>query len=237
MMPNLASLIGNGSFSTKSVGLSNVPALNALANGLKRADLSNTTIKDLGLLFDIKDGKLNTKPFDIKVGDIKMNLGGSTGLDKSIAYIGKVQLPDKFNLGKFSTVGLKIGGTFSKPKVELDLKSTLNAVVADTKAQVTTEVNKQVDAAKIKAQQEALKVAQQQADRIRTEAKNAGDKLISEAQVQGDQMVAKTNNPISKKLAQIAAQKIVDEAKKKAADMNAKAETEANNLIQKASGL
>ena len=244
MMPNLASLIGNGSFSTKSVGLSNIPALTALASGLKRTDLSNTTIKDLGFLFEIKDGKLNTKPFDIKVGDIKMNLGGSTGLDKSIAYIGKVQLPDKFNLGKFSTVGLKIGGTFAKPKVELDLKSTLNAVVADTKAQVTTEVNKQVDAAKIKAQEEArkqkenaLKVAQQQADRIRLEAKNAGDKLISEAQAQSDQMVAKATNPITKKLAQVAAQKIVDEAKRKAADINAKAEIEANKLIQKASGL
>jgi len=241
MMPNLASLIGNGAFSTKSVGLTNVPALTALATSLKRTDLSNTTLKDLGLLFEIKDGKLNTKPFDVKVGDIKMKLGGSTGLDKTIAYTGNVQLPDKLNLGKYSTVNIKIGGTFAKPKVELDLKSTLNAVVADTKTKVTAEVNKQVDAAKAKALEEArkqkenaLRVAQQQADRLRAEAKSAGERLILEAQAQGDQLVAKATNPISKKLAQVAAQKVIDEAKKKAAELNIKAEEEANKLIQKA---
>jgi len=241
MMPDLATMIGNGSFTTKSIGLTNVPALTALAAGLKRNDLSNSTIKDLGLLFEIKDGRLNTKPFDVKLGDFKMKLGGSTGLDKSILYNGNVQLPDKFNLGKFSTVNIKIGGTFAKPKVELDLKSTLNAVVAETKTKVTAEVNKQVDAAKVKALEEArkqkenaIKVAQQQADRLRAEAKSAGEKIIAEAQVQGDQLIAKATNPISKKMAQVAAQKVVDESKKKAAELNVKAEDEANKLIQKA---
>lgn len=241
MMPNLASLIGNGSFSTKAVGITNVPALTALAASLKRSELSNTTLKDLGLLFEIKDGKLNTKPFDVRVGDVKMKLGGSTGLDKTIAYVGNVQLPDKLNLGKFSTINVKIGGTFSKPKVELDLKSTFNAVVADTKTKVTAEVNKQVDAAKVKALEEArkqkenaIRVAQQQADRLRAEAKTASEKLVAEAQAQGDQLVAKASNPIAKKLAQVTAKKVVEEAKKKADDINAKAEVEANKLIQKA---
>ncbi len=241
MMPNLASMIGNGSFTTKAIGITNVPALTALAAGLKRSDLNNSTIKDLGLLFEIKDGRLNTKPFDLNLGDYKMKLGGSTGLDKTIAYAGKIQLPDKLNLGKFSTVNVKIGGTFAKPKVEIDLKSTFNAVVADTKAQVTAEVNKQVDAAKIKATEEArkqkenaIKVAQQQADRLRAEAKSASEKIIAEGQIQADQLVEKASNPISKKIAQVAAQKVMDEAKKKAASVNAKAEDDANKLIQKA---
>jgi len=241
MMPNLASLIGNGSFSTKSVGLSNVPALTALAKSLKRSDLASTTIKDLSLLFEIKDGKLNTKPFDISVGGVKMNLGGSTGLDKSIAYLGKVQLPSSFNLGKFSTVGLKIGGTFMKPKVQLDLASTLNSLLGDTKAKVTEELNKKVDDTKAKALEEvrkqkdtALKAAQAKADQIRAQAQQLSDKLISEAQAQGDQLVAKASNPITKRLAEGASKKIVDEAKKRSSDINTKAETEATKLIQNA---
>ena len=244
MMPDLASLIGGGSFSTKSVGVSNVPALTALAATLKRSDLANTTIKDLGVLFEIKDGKLNTKPFDLKIGDIKMNLGGSTGLDKNIAYLGKVQLPESFNLGKFSTVGIKIGGTFMKPKVELDLTNTLKAVVADTKAKVTDEVNKQIDNTKAKAQEEArkqkeaaIKVAQEKAAQLRAEAQQISDKLISEAQAQGDQLVAKANNPITKRLAEVGAKKLVDEAKKKAAALNVKADDEANKLMEKANGV
>jgi hypothetical protein len=244
MMPNLASIIGGGSFKTNSVGLSNIPVLTALATSLKRTDLSNTTIKDLGLLFEIKDGKVNTKPFDVVVGGVKMNLGGSTGLDKSIAYNGKVQLPDKLNLGKFSTVDLKVGGTFSKPKVSLDLANTFNTLVADTKTKVTAEVNKQVDNAKAKALEEAqkqkeaaIKAAQAKADQLRTEAQQLSDKIIAEAQSQGDQLVAKANNPIAKKLAQVAANKLVDEAKKKATDLNQKADDEGKKLIQKASEL
>jgi hypothetical protein len=221
--------------------LTNVPAINALASGLKINELTNTTIKDLGLLFEIKGGNLITKPFDVKIGDVKMNLGGSTGLDKTINYIGKVQLPDKLKLGQFSTVNLKIGGTFAKPKVELDYKSMLNTLVTDAKAKVATEINKQVDNTKEKALEEArvkkenaIKSAQVEADKIRAEAQKMGDQLIEQAQKQGDALVAKATNPITKKIAEASSKKIVEEAKKKAADLNAKADEEANKLIQKA---
>ncbi|MDD3322643.1 MAG: AsmA-like C-terminal region-containing protein [Paludibacter sp.] len=241
MMPDLASVIGNGTFTTKSIGLSNVPALTALGSSLKINELTNTTIKDLGLIFDIKDGKLNTKPFDVKLGNVKMNIGGSTGLDKTINYSGKVQLPDNIKLGKLSTVNVKIGGTFTKPKIALDMASTINALVDDNKAKVATEVNKQIDNAKDKAlaeaqkqKENAIKAAQVEADKIKAEAQKLGDQLIAEAQKQGDVLIAKTNNPIAKKVAEVAAKKSVDEAKKKAADLNAKAEVEANKVIQKA---
>jgi len=242
MMPDLTSLIGRGNFSTKSVGLSDVPAITALASSLHRADLNPMSIKDLALLFEIKDGKLNTKPFNFKVGDVQMNLGGATGLDKSIDYIGKVQLLDKFNLGKFSTIGIKIGGTFTKPKVELDLKNTLNTAVADTKAKVVAEVNQKVDEAKAKALEEArkqkenaIRAAQVEADRIHADAQKLSDNILAEAQKQGDQLVAKASNPITKKVAQLSAQKLMDEAKKKSADLIAKADIEAQKVIQKAS--
>lgn len=241
MMPNLASMLGKGSFSTQSVGLTNVPVITALAEKLKRSDLASQTIKDLGLLFEVKEGKLITKPFDLKVGDVKMNIGGATGLDQNIAYTGKIQLPEKFKLGQFSNVGVKIGGTFDKPKVELDLASTLNSIVSDTKAKVAAEVNKQVDNAKEKALDEAriqrekmLKAAQAEAEKIRSEAKQLGDKIIEEAKVQGDKAIAKTSNPLAKKAAEIAAQKMLEQARKKAADLNVKAEAEANKKIQEA---
>jgi vacuolar-type H+-ATPase subunit H len=232
MMPNLASLIGNGSLSTKSIGLSNVEVINALASKLNRSGLSSSTIKDLALNFDIKDGKVNTKPFDVTLGNIKMKLGGSTGLDKTIAYTGTVQMPDQFNLGKFSNLNLKIGGTFAKPKVQVDMMSLLNTILSDTKSKAVGSVNKQIDAAK----PNAIKAAQDQADQIRAEAKKVGDQLISEAKVQGDQLVAKASNSFTKMFAQKAAQKLLDEAQKKSDDLNEKADAKAKDLIQKASG-
>ena len=170
-----------------------------------------------------------------------MNLSGSTGLDKSIAYTGKVQLPEKFKLGQMSNVGLKIGGTFTKPKVSLDMSGMFNDMLSGAKAKVATEVNKQVDAAKTKVMEEvnkqktnALKEAQDRAQNIRSEAQKLSEKLIADAQIQGDQLVAKTSNPFTKKVAQVAAKKLVDEANKKAVDLNAKAEVEAQKVIQSA---
>lgn len=232
MMPDLASVLGNGTFNTQSVGLANVPVLTALVAKLKHTELASTTIKDLGLMFEIKDGKINTKPFDVSLGNVKMKLGGSTGLDKSIAYAGTVQLPDKLNMGQFSTVNVKIGGTFSKPKIELDLANTLKNVVSSAKTKVVSDVNTKIDAAK----PQAMKAAQEQADKIRTDAKALGDKLLAEAKSQGDQLVAKAGNPITKALAQRAAQKLMDEAQKKVDALNAKADSEAKQLIQRAAG-
>ena len=244
MMPELKTLNADGSFSTKTIGLKNVPTLKALATVLKMSDSGSTTLKDVSFKYAIKDGRLSTQPFDVQIADVKMNIGGSTGLDKTIAYNGKVQLPAKFNLGKFSNVGVKIGGTFASPKVELDLANTLKTEIADAKAKVVAEVNKQVDNAKQKAMDEAriqkeaaVKAAQEKANQLRADAQQLSNKLISEAENQANVLVSKATNPITKRVAQEAAKKIVDEAKRKAADANAKAEQEANKLVEKANAV
>lgn len=230
MTPDLASFIGNGSFSTKSIGLTNIAAITKLVSALNQSKQVNTSIKDLGLSFDIKDGQVNTKPFDVKIGDLKMKLGGRTGLDKTIAYSGTVELPSKLNLGQYSTVNVKVGGTFSQPKVDLDLKNTLKNVVADTKAKAMVEINKKIDTVK----PQAIKAAQEQADRLRADAKAAGDRLLSEAKASGDQLIEKAGNPITKKMAQIAAQKLLNEAQKKVDILNSRADEKAKETIQKA---
>lgn len=241
MMPDLATLTGKGSFSSKSVGLANIPVLTTLAKTLKIKELSNTNLKDLAFMFEIKDGKITTQPFDVVLAGVKMNIGGTTGLDQSIAYVGKVQMPDKLNLGKLSTVGVKIGGTFTKPTVSLDLTNTLKTMVTDAKAKVVEEVTKQVDAAKTKALEEArrqkemaIKTAQEKAAQIRATAQQISDKLINEAQSQADQLIAKASNPITKRLAQAASQKLIDDAKRKAVQYNSQADEEAKKVIQKA---
>ena len=43
--------------------------------------------------FTIENGRVATQPFDIKLGDYVMNLSGSTGLDQTIDYSGKIKLP------------------------------------------------------------------------------------------------------------------------------------------------
>jgi hypothetical protein len=89
-------------------------------------------VKDMTLDFTIKDGRVETQPFDIKMGDYNLNLSGSTGLDQTIDYTGKIKLPASAgNISKMMTLDLKIGGSFTSPKVSVDTKSMANEAVAN----------------------------------------------------------------------------------------------------------
>ncbi|MCL2598176.1 MAG: AsmA family protein [Paludibacter sp.] len=243
MMPDLMTLIAGGSLSTQAVGVTNFPALTTLLDNLKQIPLAQylnlpagneINLKNLLLNFNISDGKINTKPFDISLGDTKLNLGGASGLDKTLAWTGKATLPQSLNLGKFQTIGFTIGGTFSKPSVKLDLASTLINIVDDLKEQATQKITEKVEDVKQQINTKAIEEAQKQADNLRAQAKSAGDKLVSEAQAQGQKLVNDAKNPIAKAAAEVAAKKLVDEAQKKAAQIYNQADSQANTLVEKA---
>ena len=52
-----------------------------------------------------------------------MNLSGSTGLDQTIDYTGKITLPSGGIGSALGTVDMTIGGTFTSPKVGIDMAS------------------------------------------------------------------------------------------------------------------
>ena len=124
MSPIINSLNGSGSLSTKDLSLSGVKAIDMVADIVKKPSLKEAKVKDLKIDFTIADGRINTKPFDLKLDDYTMNLSGSTGLDQTIDYKGKITIPQ--SLGKVSqlgTVDMNIGGTFTSPKVSIDMES------------------------------------------------------------------------------------------------------------------
>ena len=130
MSPVLNTMQGDGSLSTRDLSLSGVKAIDEIADAVKQPSLKDMKVKDMTLDFTIKDGRVETKPFDIKMGDYTLNLSGSTGLDQTIDYSGKVKLPASVgNISKLMTLDLKIGGSFTSPKVSVDTKSMANQAV------------------------------------------------------------------------------------------------------------
>lgn len=237
MMPVLTSIISNGSFNTKTVAIKEVTAISELAKALKLDNLAQMALRDIALMFQVKDGRLKTNPFNLQLGDYAMNLGGSTGLDQTIDYAGKLRMPDKMNLGKFQNIGFKIGGTFKKPTIELDLKNTLTTIVEEEKTKVMAKADSVKNVALDKgreAREKALAEAQKRADAVMEQARLQGERLIHEAQVQGDSLIAKTSNPIAKELAKKGAAELVNQAKKQADNLNQKAKAEADKIIQQA---
>lgn len=130
MSPVLETMQGDGSLSTRDLSLSGVKAIDQIADAVKQPGLKDMKVKDMTLDFTIKDGRVATKPFDIKMGDYNLNLSGSTGLDQTIDYSGKVKLPASAgSISKQMTLDLKIGGSFTSPKVSVDTKSMANQAV------------------------------------------------------------------------------------------------------------
>lgn len=130
MSPVLDTMQGDGSLSTRDLSLSGVKAIDQIADAVKQPSLKEMKVKDMTLDFIIKDGRVETKPFDIKMGDYNLNLSGSTGLDQTIDYSGKIKLPASAgNISKLMTLDLKIGGSFTSPKVSVDTKSMANQAV------------------------------------------------------------------------------------------------------------
>lgn len=230
LSPVFNSMQGSGTISTKDISLSGVKVIDQIATALKKESLKNMKVKDMKVDFTIKDGRVATKPFDIKLGETVMNLSGTTGLDQTIDYSGKVKLPASTGtLGQLSTLDLKIGGTFTSPKVSIDTKSMAKQAISAAKNKALGELGKKLGV--------DLADAQKQKEALMAEAKKGGDKLVAEAQKQADALVEKAGSNVLKKLvAQKAGEKLVKEAQKQSDNLVKEAEAQGDKLIEKAKG-
>lgn len=137
MSPILSTLTGAGSLSTKDLSLNNVKVIQVVADIVKKPSLKDTRVKDVNIEFTIKDGRVNTKPFDVKLGDYKMNLSGSTGLDQTIDYKGEITIPTSAGkVAQLGTVDMNIGGTFTSPKVSIDMASLAKKAASQAASKV-----------------------------------------------------------------------------------------------------
>lgn len=233
MTPILAGLTSNGLLISNDVSVSDVPALTALAGALKNNDLKKINVKDLKIPFVINEGRVKTQPFDMNVGTTKMNLSGSTGLDQTIDYIAKVSLPSSLTKGTVNNVNVRIGGTFTSPKISLDTKDLAQQAISS----IAGSLIKDKDGNPVDANAEIDK----QADAIRAQAKATGEKLMQEAEKQGQALIDqanKTTNPLAKiaavKAAEASAAKLKSEAQKQADNLNTEAEKQIQSLSSSA---
>jgi len=234
-MPVLTSLVANGALQSNNVEVKDAPVLNGLAAALKNDALKDIKIRDLNLPFAINEGRVTTKPFDVKFGSGVMNLSGSTGLDQTINYVAKIDLADKLSNNLLKSVNVKIGGTFTSPKFTVDVKDALNQALGSA---IGSLLGNETG---VSLSQQATEQIDKQAAAIRQQAKEAGDKLIAEAEKQGQKLIDeanKTSNPLAKvaavTAAESAAKKLKDEARQKANQLNAEAEKQVQGLSDKA---
>lgn len=212
-----------GELRSGNIQLQQVDIFGALTKALKAEKLQSNLSKELVIKFAIKNGRLTTQPFDLNLGSTSMRVSGSTGLDQSIDYTATVSLPGKA-ANVLQKLDVKIGGTFSSPKFTVDVASAAKQAVENV-------VNEQIQ--KLTGSESLNAEVEKQAQKLRDEAKAAGDKLVAEAEKQKQALVNKASNPLAKLAAEKAGDTLVKEARKQADKLVAKAEAEISNLENK----
>jgi hypothetical protein len=260
MNPVWSSILGNGDFISEDIELSATELFSRISNVLKIDAFENPSTGPINLSFNLLDGKIFHKPFNIKMNDIKMEVSGWTGLNQQIDYNLALDIPVKmlgdnaskvvdhyakeigkigFDLGDVQSLKpvLKVEGIASDPKVSLVSLGKLSG--NGIKDVVKDKIEDVVD--------EYLEEANKEAERILAEAQKEADAIIKSAQQKADQVMqvaAQTVNDL-KNEARIQSEQLVKEAakqgalaelaaKKAAQELLKNTDAEANKVLQQA---
>lgn len=219
MMPNMATVNGGGLIKIAQAALKQSKLISGITSITKLQNTDEVTLKDVLMSATLKDGKLSVKPFDVKFGDYKTTVAGSTALDGTIDYNLKMDVPagklgSEFNslLSKYSTtktdpnapipVTIGLGGTYNNPTPKL-------LASAEQKEQVKEAVTNAAKEEGGKALQKAVKGTE--AEKI-VGAILGGNKKKDSTSATTDTTKAKTTAPTPTEEVK---QKVEDEAKKK----------------------
>jgi AsmA-like C-terminal region/AsmA family len=136
MGANLPTINGSGLVKIAEAGLTQSKLISGVTALTKLNDTDNVTLKNVTLSVTIVNGRASVKPFDVKFGDYITSIAGSAGLDGSIDYTLKMNVPagavgaqyqallNQYGGTNNSTrdipVAIGVGGTYKNPKTTLN---------------------------------------------------------------------------------------------------------------------
>jgi hypothetical protein len=248
MMPLFNALTGKGTFQTSNVALQNFPAMEKIVDVTKLGILNNPTMQRINAAFQIKEGRLVLQPFDVKLGGMTMNVAGSNGIDQSLEYTLKLQVPKSMlggganqaiaslasktgvDLSSAAVVPLAIqlGGKVTDPVVKADVGSLTSSVAQSAQQAVEKTVEQKVDTVAM----QVVREAERQAAAIRQEAESLAAKIKLAGNEQADALTEKAgSDPLAAAGAKLAADQLRAESDNKANAIVGEASRRADSLI------
>jgi uncharacterized protein involved in outer membrane biogenesis len=93
MSPNLGTVNAEGLIRIAQAALTQSKLVSGVTSLTKLENTDKVTLRDVLMSATITNGRLSVKPFDVKLGDYTTSVSGSTGLDGSIDYTLKMNVP------------------------------------------------------------------------------------------------------------------------------------------------
>lgn len=226
MMPDLNSLTASGLIETLSGNVNGLQPLEKLASTLNINAVKSLSLKDTKNWFEIEDGKLTLKPFDIKYQGMDMNIMGFSKFDGGMNVDMKMKIPRKLMEG--NTAGAAVGkgtdwlrGEASKLGVNIKKSKYIN---------VQVNMLGKIDQPKLK-----VKLLGASGESLEDTAKSTAKDIVKKAK-DSLQNVANKKLEDAKAKAQAEADKKIAAAKAKAKEEAEKAAKKAKDEIVKKAG-
>ena len=264
MKPKLKSIIGGGFLTSDKIGINGSNSFSAISSQLNSDAFKEIILDDIDLLYEIRSGKLFVQPFETKMGSTNLMIAGEQGFDNTLDYGINIMAPKSlfgnsntsinnlysnaalpgFDLNSSETVNLlvKLTGDMKNPKVKIDPKATVKSATENVKKELKENAQQAIeskkDDAKEKARAEADKIiaqAEKQAAEVKKQGKIAADKVRAESKANAAKLKKEAgSNPIKKKAAEIAGDKLISEGNKRANQIEKEANAKAQKIIDEA---
>lgn len=219
MTPVFGALTGRGDLKTDRLVVRNAPVLEKLSGALSLPQLRSPSIGTARVAFDVADGRVNVKPFEVNAGGLSMTVGGSNGIDQSLAYDLALALPrtapgdaassavrrlvaraggsaSTLAAGQVVRIAAKVAGTVSNPTVSTSFAGMASSLGEATRSAATGMVIERVAQAKQKADSaaaDARRRASEEASRALAEADQQAAAIRAQARVLADSARSRAN--------------------------------------------
>ncbi len=197
LMPELSTLSGSGLVEVIQAVVQGSASLQALSAAAKMPQLSTLQIAGTQIRFSIQNGELRVEPFQLRAGQLQMEVGGTTRLDQTLAYVIGLEVPAGWAQGFLQAAGLPIqapatvrlvadlGGTVTQPKVlrirpaegQGGVQEALTNRLQEEKTRLEAEARRKKDSVEqaLRAKEDSLRQAlekkkREEEERLRREA-------------------------------------------------------------------
>lgn len=237
----LNSLNGSGDFLTGDIEIAGFKPLEKLGDALQIEKLKKQTLNNIRASFSIEDGKVQVKPFNVKMGGINTSIGGTTSLEQDIDYELKMDIPKNMIPSQVLDIAEKaiaqvkkipffeiqmkelpdnipvtafITNKLTDPKVSVNLKEKLMELGGDVKDAVKDMIEDKVEEVKDTVKAVIDEKVEEVKEAVDEEVEKQKQKLLSEAQKQADNIVSEAKKLADKTRSEADknAQKLIDEA-------------------------
>ncbi|HEY4650938.1 MAG TPA: AsmA-like C-terminal region-containing protein [Pontibacter sp.] len=222
MTPVFKTLDGAGVIKVLKAAVRDVKIVDKITSLTHLEELKNFVVENKQIDAQIIDGSLVIKPFDLKIGNMEMTVGGSNNVNGQIDYITALNVPtgkvgrelntrlagmiggNHLQAAERVTLNLKVGGTLADPRVSL----AGGSVKEQAANLVKNAVQSKLDDAKLKLEQRKT----QAADSL----KNELNRRKEEAEQKAREELEKKRKEAEQQLKKQATDKISDFLKPKA---------------------